>query len=112
MPLRNARGEIIGTCGISKDFTAQKQLEDALNESNAKLALRQAHLEQTLADLRSSQQQLLETQKRLTTAQVAYQMAHEIRNPLNILQAGMDALSSDTTAAGGLLPDRDPGRNE
>ena len=97
MPLRNAHGEIIGTCGISKDFTAQKQLEDALNESNAKLALRQAHLEQTLAELQASQQQLLETQKRLTTAQVAYQMAHEIRNPLNILQAGMDALSCDAT---------------
>src|SRR3954467_2624585 len=88
MALRNARGEIIGTCGISKDFTAQKQLEDALNESNAKLALRQEHLEQTLADLQASQQQLLDTQKKLTTAQVAYQMAHEIRNPLNILQAG------------------------
>src|SRR6187402_1054220 len=32
MPLRSARGDIFGTCGISKDFTAQKALEDALNE--------------------------------------------------------------------------------
>jgi PAS domain S-box-containing protein len=93
MPLRNVRGDIIGTCGISKDFTAQKALEDALNESNTKLELRQEHLEKTLADLQASQKQLLDTQEALTTARVAYQLAHEIRNPLNILQAGMDALS-------------------
>jgi PAS domain S-box-containing protein len=97
MPLFNARGDILGTCGISKDFTAQKTLEDALNTSNTELALRQEHLEKTLADLQASQQQLLDAQQALTTARVAYQMAHEIRNPLNILQAGMDALSSDAS---------------
>src|SRR5437868_109528 len=30
LPLRNSRGEIIGICGINKDFSAIKKLEDAL----------------------------------------------------------------------------------
>jgi PAS domain S-box-containing protein len=33
MPLRNAQGEIVGTCGTSKDFTAQKALEDKLRRA-------------------------------------------------------------------------------
>ena len=36
MPLRNMLGEIIGTCGISKDFTAQKTLEDDVVRRNSK----------------------------------------------------------------------------
>lgn len=96
MPLRNATGEIVGTCGISKDFTVQKALEDNLAESNRNLTERQAELEKALADLRATQQRLLDTQVALTTARVAYTMAHEIRNPLNIIQAGIDALRADT----------------
>ncbi|MEO8350447.1 MAG: PAS domain-containing protein [Chthoniobacteraceae bacterium] len=78
MPLRNSQGEIIGTCGISKNFTAQKELEDALERTNAELADRH--------------HQLVETEKALTTARIAFNVAHEIRNPLNIIQAGLDAL--------------------
>ena len=101
MPLRNARGEIIGTCGISKDFTAQKALEDALKQSNIDLAQRQEQLEKALAELRAAQQQLVNTKEALTTARLAHQTAQEIRNPLQILQAGLDGLSGDDALAAG-----------
>jgi phosphoserine phosphatase RsbU/P len=56
LPLRNSRGEIIGICGINKDFTTVKHMEDALEEernrlraTTAELAAKNAQLE---ADLR------------------------------------------------------------
>ncbi len=99
MPLRNAQGELLGTCGISKDFTAQKALEDELERINSDLANRQGRLEGALADLQATQQQLLDAQNALTTSRLAHETAHEIRNPLNILMAGMDALASDEVIA-------------
>lgn len=72
MALRSPRGEIIGTCGISKDFTAQKELEDALD---------------------AMRQQLLEAEKMQAVGRLAYGVAHEVRNPLNILHAGLDFIA-------------------
>lgn len=58
MALRNAQGEITGTCGISKDFTAQKALEDALEATNRKLANRQELLAQMLTELEHAHEHL------------------------------------------------------
>ena len=35
LPLRDATGRIVGTCGISRDITGRKQMEQALRESKA-----------------------------------------------------------------------------
>src|SRR5205823_12823592 len=100
MPLRNAQGEIGGTCGISQDATAQKKLEEALAAGNRELLDRQQRLEQALAErdeankeLQVIQQQLVEAEKMQALGRLAYGVAHEIRNPLNILQMGMEFLS-------------------
>ncbi|MGH7997528.1 MAG: sensor histidine kinase [Opitutaceae bacterium] len=37
LPLRNARGEIVGTFGISKDITEEKRLESSLEEAHREL---------------------------------------------------------------------------
>ncbi|HZJ15925.1 MAG TPA: hypothetical protein VFD27_12810, partial [Chthoniobacteraceae bacterium] len=79
----------------------QKALEDALKQSNTDLAQRQEQLEKALAELRAAQQQLVDTKEALTTARLAHQTAQEIRNPLQILQAGLDALSGDDAPAAG-----------
>jgi PAS domain S-box-containing protein len=83
MPLRNARDEIIGTCGISQDATAQKALEVALAASNEELLRRQQQLERALAeldqanrDLKAMQQQLLEAEKMHALGRLAYGVAH------------------------------------
>lgn len=44
MPLKNSRGEIIGICGINKDFTAVKRMEDALEEERNRLRITSAEL--------------------------------------------------------------------
>jgi phosphoserine phosphatase RsbU/P len=60
LPLRNAGGEIIGICGINKDFTAIKKMEDALEEERNRLKITTAELEaknfQLEADLRMARE--------------------------------------------------------
>jgi phosphoserine phosphatase RsbU/P len=51
LPLRNSRGEIIGICGINKDFTSVKRMEDALEEERNRLRI-------TTADLAAKNAQL------------------------------------------------------
>ncbi|WP_395736760.1 response regulator [Prosthecobacter sp.] len=62
IPLRDADGSIIGTCGISKDITALKETEEALYRANAALASQKALLEKSMAEL---QQTKLELQQQL-----------------------------------------------
>lgn len=97
MPLRDARGEIIGTCGISKDVTAQKQLEEALAASNHELA-------EANRNLKAMQQQLLEAEKLQAVGRLAYGVAHEVRNPLNIVQMGLEFLAGISTTPDGPIP--------
>jgi sigma-B regulation protein RsbU (phosphoserine phosphatase) len=60
LPLRNSRGEIIGICGINKDFTAIKRMEEALEEESRRLRVTTAELEarnaQFEADLRMARE--------------------------------------------------------
>lgn len=66
LPLRNSKGEIIGVCGINKDFTQIKKMENALREernrlriTTAELAARNAQLEADLRMAREIQEALL-----------------------------------------------------
>jgi sigma-B regulation protein RsbU (phosphoserine phosphatase) len=60
MPLKDSKGQIIGICGINKDFTAIKQMEDALAEERNRLRITTAELEarnvQLEADLRMARE--------------------------------------------------------
>ncbi|MGC3992016.1 MAG: ATP-binding protein [Chthoniobacteraceae bacterium] len=107
MPLWNPRHEMIGTCGISQDATAQKELESALATTNEELLYRQQELQQALADLdqanqelKAMQQELVDAEKLQSLGRLVYGVAHEIRNPLNILLMGLEFLSSSHEVMG------------
>jgi sigma-B regulation protein RsbU (phosphoserine phosphatase) len=66
LPLRGAGGEIIGICGINKDFTAIKEMEDMLaaernrlQETTRELEAKNAQLEADLRMARDIQEALL-----------------------------------------------------
>jgi phosphoserine phosphatase RsbU/P len=60
LALRNSNGQIIGICGINKDFTAVKRMEDALEEESRRLRTATAELEaknrQLEADIRMARE--------------------------------------------------------
>jgi phosphoserine phosphatase RsbU/P len=60
LPLKDSKGQIIGICGINKDFTPIKKMEDALAEERNRLQVTTAELEaknaQLEADLRMARE--------------------------------------------------------
>src|SRR6202021_3714255 len=51
LPLKDSKGQIIGICGINKDFTTIKKMEDALAEKRNRLQKTTAELEAKNAQL-------------------------------------------------------------
>lgn len=53
LPLRDANGEIIGICGINKDFTRMKEMEDALEAERDRLRITTAELQARNAQIQA-----------------------------------------------------------
>lgn len=73
---------------------------DNLQRSNEELGRALAELKQTHEALKAAQGQLVEAEKAQTAARLAAGVAHEVRNPLNILGTGIDVLSTDPAVSG------------
>ena len=108
LPWRGSDGEVLGTCGMSRDVTALIETEAALGMEkarlkgiNAELARNQAllqrklgELENTHADLKAAQRRLIAAEKAQSIGTLALGVAHEVKNPLAILQMGVDFFSN------------------
>jgi phosphoserine phosphatase RsbU/P len=62
MPLKDSSGQVIGICGINKDFTAIKQMEDTLAEERNRLRITTAELEEKNAQLEADLRMAREVQ--------------------------------------------------
>jgi PAS domain S-box-containing protein len=85
LPLRNAKGDIVGTFGMSRNVTARKMAEDTLKEVVKDLQASQDALQRT-------HQQLVQAEKMETVGRMASGIAHEVQNPLQILLISIDYL--------------------
>ena len=65
MPLLDSRGNVIGICGINKDFTAMKEMQDALAEERNRLKATTEELEKKNAVLQADLQLAREIQEAL-----------------------------------------------
>ncbi len=93
MPLRDAEGKIIGTFGISRDITSLKRAEEELLATNARLREVLEDLTRSHEDLKSAQLQLIQAEKMQSVGRLAAGIAHEVKNPLAIMEMGLECLS-------------------
>lgn len=101
IPMRDEAGEIIGTCGISKDITRLRETQDSLHEALSAVASQKTQLSKSLTDLhqahqelKTAQEQLIDFQKLQGLARLSFGVAHEIRNPLATIELGLSFLAN------------------
>jgi signal transduction histidine kinase len=99
VPRRNEQGVLIGYDGLVYDITEKKLAEEQLTKANAELAANEQALKLTLEELQTANRELKETQLQLIQAAklesvgaLAAGVAHEVKNPLQILLMGLDYL--------------------
>lgn len=80
VPLLTPNGRCKGLVGISLDVTQQKDSEEALRKA--------------YETLETTKLQLIEAEKLKSVGRMAAGVAHEVKNPLNIIALGVDYLSS------------------
>lgn len=88
----DARGQKLGTQCIFWDITERRRFEEKLRKSEA--ALRKMNEE-----LKDAQMQLIHAEKMESVATLAAGVAHEVKNPLAILEMGVNYLTKKMTAA-------------
>ena len=93
---RNADGQAKVIIGVSQDITTRKQAEEALRQSEAREREKARDLESALLELRSTQTQLIQTEKMSSLGQLVAGIAHEINNPVNFIHANIDYLNQYT----------------
>lgn len=89
VPLRDEGGQCTGLVGISLDVTEQK-----LNERT---------LKSTIQTLEETKLQLIEAEKLKTVGRLAAGIAHEVKNPLNVVSLGAEYLANHITEPEELL---------
>ncbi|MBW3585018.1 MAG: PAS domain S-box protein, partial [Cyanobacteria bacterium 0813] len=93
---RNAHGQAKVIIGFGQDITTRKQAEEALRQSEGREREKARDLESALLELRSTQTQLIQTEKMSSLGQLVAGIAHEINNPVNFIHANIDYLNQYT----------------
>lgn len=90
MPLRGADGQITHLVGIIHDITKIKQAEETLRNANEQLEER---VEERTAALASANEQLLRKERLAVLGKLAGGLAHQLRNPLGVIQNAVSLLT-------------------
>ena len=93
MPIRDESGRTLGLICIGRDVTEQKVAREELVKANENLSAAVSDLKTAHAELRNVQLQLIEAEKMKSIGRLAAGVAHEVKNPLAIIDMGVAYLS-------------------
>lgn len=77
---------------LNQEIAERKRAESALKESEAQLKEKNRILEQTLQELRSTQAQIIQSEKMSSLGQLVAGVAHEINNPVNFIHGNLNCM--------------------
>ena len=94
----NPQGELTGYDGLVSDITLRKEGEEQVQQVNMRLRHALARLTRSDEERIYAQMRLIEAEKLQTVGRLASGVAHEVKNPLAVLQMGLGCLAkpSDT----------------
>jgi PAS domain S-box-containing protein len=93
---RNPDGEPKVIIGFAQDITTRKHAEVALRQSEIRERERAQQLEAAMLELRSTQTQLIQTEKMSSLGELVAGIAHEINNPVNFIHGNIKYLNDYT----------------
>jgi len=77
---------------------AAERLESKVDERTRELKVKNEHLEETIAQLEAARQQLVSAEKLAALGELTAGVAHEINNPIAVIQGNMDVLRQELGA--------------
>src|SRR5207302_1736775 len=94
VPRYDDYGRLTSYDGLVSDITERKVAEEQLKEANAKLREVLADLTRSHEELKAAQMQLIQAEKLQSIGRLAAGIAHEVKNPLAILDIGIGCLGN------------------
>jgi signal transduction histidine kinase len=93
----NRSGDEIGelATAFNKMVTDLEKAREERNKANRDLAIANDALNQTVSDLKATQDQLIQAEKMASLGQLTAGIAHEINNPINFVSANIQPLKDD-----------------
>ncbi len=101
-PMRDENGKITNFLAIKEDITRRKEMEDELDAAHIDLIKREqaarqmlTELEKANEELKTTQNQLLNSEKLAAIGRLSAGIAHEIKNPLAVILLSVERLESE-----------------